>query len=260
MRRLKFYDKIGHVSVLSEGLVFDSFCAWVENIVVCVEGLGAVDEGVVWPEQKEKVEEASEVVEISCFETRGFGFVPMSRGDCDNYEGMLRFHDVLVECPAEFEEALSNEFFWVGLSWHAVAICVRVQIQLWLDDGWLVPARLRRGMPEGAMRKHEEGSARCTSLDISLDVLLSGRFASQLKNVRRAPCAVCGFVGDTSRKTWLKGDRRKQDRRVFCKECKRAEYILEHDYCVDIECVLGEGSFGVVHRGFHVNLERRSAP
>ena len=45
-------DSIGHVSVRSEGLVFDSFCAWVINMVLWVEGLGAVDEGVVWPAQK----------------------------------------------------------------------------------------------------------------------------------------------------------------------------------------------------------------
>ena len=47
-------DSIGHVSVRSEGLVFDSFCAWVINMVLWVEGLGAVDEGVVWPAQKKK--------------------------------------------------------------------------------------------------------------------------------------------------------------------------------------------------------------
>ena len=200
-----------------------------------------------------------DVAQIPLVETRGSGFVPMGRGEFSDYEGLLRAHGVLVDCPEEFEEALSDEFFWVGLSWHAIAICVRVQIQLWLDDGWQVPARLRRGMPERAMRKHEEGCARCDSIDVLVDVLLSGRCASRLKNVSRAPCAACGFVGATSRKNWLKGERRKQDRRVFCTVCVKAEYTLDHEYRVEPDCKLGEGSFGVVRRGFHVGYDEECA-
>ena len=89
--------------------------------------------------------------------------------------------------------------------------------------------------------------------------MLPGRFASQLKNVPRAPCAACGFVGATSRKGWLKGDRRKQDRRVFCRVCEQAEYTLDHEYLVDSDCVVGKGSFGVVRRGFHVGYDEACA-
>ena len=138
-------DSIGHVSVRSEGLLFDSFCAWVINVILWVEGLGAVDEGVQWPEQKEEVEDAEqevlkrelceEVAQIPSVEGRAYGFVPMGRGEFSDYEGLLRSNSVLVDSPEEFEEALADEFFWVGLSWHAIAICVRVQMQLWLDDG-----------------------------------------------------------------------------------------------------------------------------
>ena len=256
-------DSIGHVSVRSEGLLFDSFCAWVINVVLWVEGLGAVDEGVEWPEQIEEVDDEAEqvvvkrelceeVAQIPSVEGRAYGFVPMGRGEFSDYEGLLRSNSVLVDAPEEFEEALADEFFWVGLSWHAIAICVRVQMQLWLDDGWLVPARLRRGMPERAMRKHEEGCARCESSDSLVEVLLSGRYASQLKSVSRATCSVCGFVGETCRKNWLKGEARKQDRRVFCAVCLQAEYNLEHAYRVVSDCVLGKGAFGVVRRGFHV--------
>ena len=256
-------DSIGHVSVRSEGLLFDSFCAWVINVVLWVEGLGAVDEGVEWPEQKEEVDDEAEqvvvkrelceeVAQIPSVEGRAYGFVPMGRGEFSDYEGLLRSNSVLVDSPEEFEEALADEFFWVGLSWHAIAICVRVQIQLWLDDGWQVPARLRRGIPERAMRKHEEGCARCESSDSLVEVLLSGRYASQLKSVSRATCSVCGFVGETCRKNWLKGEARKQDRRVFCTVCLQAEYNLEHAYRVVSDCVLGKGAFGVVRRGFHV--------
>ena len=57
-------DSIGHVSVRSEGLLFDSFCAWVINVTLWVEGLGAVDEGVDWPEQKEEMYELDRVGEL----------------------------------------------------------------------------------------------------------------------------------------------------------------------------------------------------
>jgi hypothetical protein len=111
----------------------------------------------------------------------------------------LRSSSVLADSPAEYEEALADDFFWVGLSWHTIAICVRVQMQLWLDDGWEVPARLRRGLPERAMRKHEENSEACASCHELVDSLLSGGYASKLRHVRRASCQACGFVGVTSR-------------------------------------------------------------
>ena len=207
-----------------------------------------------------KVELCETVALIPPVEARGFGFVPMGRGDFCDYEGLLRSNHVVVDSPGEYEEALADEFFWVGLSWHAVAICVRVQVQLWLDDGWVVPARLRRGLPERAMRKHEEGEAlKCSSCSALVDVLLSGGFASKLRKVRRAPCDACGFVGETCRKGWLKGASRRQDRRVFCTVCLRAQYNLEHEYCVEFGCVLGEGSFGVVRRGYHVGYSEACA-
>ena len=68
---------------------------------------------------------------------------------------------------------------------------------------------------------------------------------------------MCGFVGATRRKNWLKGDARKQDRRVFCTVCLQAEYNLEHEYRVASDCVLGKGAFGVVRRGFHVGLAEK---
>ena len=39
----------------------------------------------------------------------------------------------------------------------------------------------------------------------------------------------------------------------------QVEYKLEHDYCLDMDCVLGEGSFGVVRRGFHIARDQGCA-
>jgi hypothetical protein len=46
-----------------------------------------------------------------------------------------------------------------------------------------VPARLRRGLPERAMRKHEENSEACASCHELVDSLLSGGYASKLRLV-----------------------------------------------------------------------------
>ena len=74
--------------------------------------------------------------------SRGYGFVPMERREFAECEARLRCEGVLVDSPGEYLDGLSDEVFWSGLSWHSVAKFVRVQVQLWLEDGWAVPARL----------------------------------------------------------------------------------------------------------------------
>jgi len=71
----------------------------------------------------------------------------------------------------------------------------------------------------------------------------------KLDAVRKVPCVVCGSVAGTRRKDWLKGSARSQDRRVFCQKCLRAEWMVEHDWQVDFDAVLGSGTFGVVYQG-----------
>ena len=71
----------------------------------------------------------------------------------------------------------------------------------------------------------------------------------KLGAVLKAPCVLCGVVDGTQRKDWLKGSARSKDRRAFCPKCLRAEWMLEHDWQVDFDSVLGSGTFGVVYRG-----------
>ena len=72
---------------------------------------------------------------------------------------------------------------------------------------------------------------------------------NKLDAVLKAPCVVCGVVDATQRKQWLKGSARSKDRRVFCQNCLRAEWMLEHEWQVDYDAVLGSGAFGVVYKG-----------
>ena len=117
--------------------------------------------------------------------------------------------------------------------WLLVAKYVRVQLQLWLEDGWAVPAKLRRGMPERAMHRHdmrhERGSACCAGVEELMEVLLGHGYAKKLKGVSMKPCDKCGSLSKTSRKKWLRGAARASDRRVFCSACLRVEYELEQE-------------------------------
>ena len=83
----------------------------------------------------------------------------------------LKSQAVYAETPADFIDVLDDDFFWTGLSWFAIAKYVRVQVQLWLDNGWAVPSRLRRGLPERAMARHEETGG-LTRVRLSLLLLL----------------------------------------------------------------------------------------
>ena len=123
-----------------------------------------------------------------------------------------------------------------------------MQVQLWLDNGWAVPSRLRRGLPERGMARHEETGGYCGICDELVNVLLAGDMKTRLDAVLRASC-VCGEVCETQRKNWLKGPSRSNDRRVFCPKCLRAEWDLEHDWQADFNTVLGSGTFGVVYQG-----------
>jgi len=90
-----------------------------------------------------------------------------------------------------------------------------MQVQLWVDNGWAVPSRLRRGLPERAMARHEETGGYCGTCDELVAVLLAGDMKTKLAAILRLPC-VCGDVGDVQRKDWLGGSARGKDRRVFC--------------------------------------------
>ena len=123
-----------------------------------------------------------------------------------------------------------------------------MQVQLWLDDGWAVPSRLRRGLPERGMARHEETGGCCRSCEELADVLLAGDMKRKLFAVVKAPCVECGVACGTRRKDWLKGCDRNIDRRVFCPNCLRAEWILEHDWQIDFDTVLGSGTYGSVYK------------
>jgi len=186
---------------------------------------------------------------LSVNPSRAYGFVPMERGEFSACEAQLKSQCVYAETPADFIDALDDDFFWKGLSWFAIAKYVRVQVQLWSEDGWAVPARLRRGLPERGMARHETTGGCCGSCDELVEVFLAGDMKKKLDAVRKVPCVVCGSVAGTRRKDWLKGSARSQDRRVFCQKCLRAEWMVEHDWQVDFDAVLGSGTFGVVYQG-----------
>ena len=87
---------------------------------------------------------------------------------------------------------LMISFFWQGLGWFAIAKYVRVQVQFWLDDGWAVPLRLRRGLPKREMACHEEVVVCCGTCDELIEVLFAGDKRNEFDAVWKAPCVVCG--------------------------------------------------------------------
>ena len=173
----------------------------------------------------------------------------MERGEFTACEAQLKSQSVYAETPAGFINVLDDDLFWKGLRWSAIAKYVRVQVQCWLDDGWAVSARMRRGLPERAMARHEQNGGCCGTCDELVDVLLAGDMKDKLRAVLKAPCVLCCVAAGTQRKDWLKGSARSNDRRAFCPKCLRAEWMLEHDWQVDFDAVLGSGTFGVVYRG-----------
>ena len=98
--------------------------------------------------------------------------MPMEAGEFSAAAVQLKCQDVYAETPADFIDVLDDVFFWTGLSWFAIAKYVRVQVQLWLDNGWAVPSRLRRGLPERGIARHEKYGACCGTCDELVDVLL----------------------------------------------------------------------------------------
>ena len=128
-------------------------------------------------------------------------------------------------------------FFWKGVCWLVIVKFVRVQVQLWVDNGWAVPSRLWRGLPERAMACHEEIGGYCGTCDELVAVLIAGDMKTKLAAILRLPC-VCGDVCDVERKDWLKGSARGKDRRVFCSICFCTEWKLDHDWQVDFDAVL----------------------
>ena len=181
--------------------------------------------------------------------SRAYGFILLESGEFKGCEAQLKSQSVYAETPADFIHVLDDDFFWKGLSWFAIAKYVRVQVQLWLDDGWAVPSRLRRGLPERGMARHEETGGCCRSCEELADVLLAGDMKRKLFAVAKAPCVECGVACGTRRKDWLKGCDRNKNRRVFCPNCLRADWILEHDWQIDFDTVLGSGTYGSVYKG-----------
>ena len=86
---------------------------------------------------------------------RAYGFILLESGEFSECEAQMKSQSVYAETPADFIHVLDDDWFWKGLSWFAIAKYVRVQVQLWLDDGWAVPSRLRRGLPERGMARLE---------------------------------------------------------------------------------------------------------
>ena len=78
-------------------------------------------------------------------EERGYGYVPMQRGEFGDCEGALKQHGVCPESPADMEENQLDDFFWVGLFWLSVAKYIHVIIKLWEESAWALPSKLRRG-------------------------------------------------------------------------------------------------------------------
>ena len=70
---------------------------------------------------------------------------------------------------------------------------------------------------------------------------------------------LCGEIVNTQRKDWLKGAARKKDWLVYCQTYIRAEHVLENEWRIDYEKVLGAGTFGTVYEGYLVDAGRPCA-
>ena len=107
----------------------------------------------------------------------------MERGEFSAADDQLKFHGVYAETPSDFIDVLGDDFFWRDLSWLAIAKFVRVQIHLWIHDGWAVPSRVRRGLPERGMTRHGEAGGQCGTCDELVGVLLAGHMKKKLDAV-----------------------------------------------------------------------------
>ena len=168
--------------------------------------------------------------------SRNYGYVPMRPGDFTRVDQALRVDGMLADAPDEYLEVLEHEPFWKGLSWHYIAQCVHVQLVYWADEGWAVSSRLRLGLQQRAMEKHETGEAPCSGSAELLEVLLPGSCLAKLSKVARHACSSCGSMEATRRRTRLPGSFGARDKRVFCPRClvlATAEDSVQHSDAVE---------------------------
>ena len=150
----------------------------------------------------------------------------MERGDFAHLERQVSAF-AFCDTPADLEDSVKCDGWWLGLSWLSVAKAFHVQCRLFVENGWRVPRVFKCLLVESAMRCHEVGVPLPRTL-IELHDAIFGQSRGLQRLQRklaagcpRLVCMVCKshVAGDVYRVRMRVGEEPAPLAHIFCKTC-----------------------------------------